>query len=233
MPLADLLAHAAMLSAPLDPTDLAPLRARLFARLRDSGWAPSGYSRGAPSAAESDAALLAAFVRGDPTAFDALFDRHAPRLNGHARRWLQSADAADAVQDSFLVLFEKAPALLERGDLNLGAYLFATLRHKVLDILAARETPVADLPGADESSSEDDGLVAVLRREDAARLADLLDRTCSPLEQHVLLLDLDDRDGAEIAASLAITPGHVRVLRHRALTRLRQAFESTGEAPRS
>src|SRR5689334_22254186 len=112
MPLADALAHVAMLSAPLDPTDLAPLRARLFGRLRASGWAPSGPPRGAPGAAESDAALLAAFVRGEAAAFDALFDRHAARLNGYARRWLQSADAADAVQEAFLVLFDNASLLL-------------------------------------------------------------------------------------------------------------------------
>jgi len=113
-------------------------------------------------------------------------------------------------------------------------FFFSTLRHKIRHALAAhaREIPV-DEPAASEPSPEDDGLVALLRREDAGRLADLLDRTCSPLEQDVLLLGLEDRDGPEIAASLDITPGHVRVLRHRALGKLRRALEATEEAPSS
>jgi DNA-directed RNA polymerase specialized sigma24 family protein len=38
-----------------------------------------------------------------------------------------------------------------------------------------------------------------------------------------------DRDGAEIAAALHIKPGYVRVLRHRALDKLRRALEETEE----
>jgi len=75
--------------------------------------------------------------------------------------------------------------------------------------------------------------VALLRREDAARLAHLLERTLSPLEQDVILLDLEDREDREITAALHITPGHVRVLRHRALNKLRRALEATDEGSSS
>jgi RNA polymerase sigma factor (sigma-70 family) len=224
VPLADLLTQVSMLSAPRDETDLAPLRAHLFGRLRALGWAPSGYARGTPGGAESDAVLLAAFVRGEAAAFDILFDRHAARLNGYARRWLQSADASDAVQDAFLVLFQKASILLDRDDVNVGGYLFITLRYKVLRALASRETPEAEA-GTDETSPDDDGFTALLRREDAGQLASLLERTCSPLEQHVLMLDLEDRDDDEIAIELEVTRGNVRVVRHRALKKLRYAAQ--------
>lgn len=226
MTLTDLLAHATLLSAPSDETDLAPLRARLFGQLRASGWVPAGRTRGIPDATESDLALLRAFVGGDAAAFDTLFERHAARLNGHARRWLSSADAADAVQDTFIVLFEKAPALLDRDEDNLGGFLFVTLRNKLLRALAARarETPVAE-PDTNERAPGDDGITAVLRREDAGRLASLLDRACSPLEQHVVMLDLEDRSDAEIVTELDITHVYVRQLRHRALKKLRAALE--------
>ncbi|WP_437311697.1 RNA polymerase sigma factor [Sorangium sp. So ce388] len=228
MPLADLLARAAMLSAPPDVTGLAPLRALLFGRLRASGWAPSGELRGRPpSLADSDEALLAAFVRGDAAGFDALFDRHAARLNGYVRRRLrlQPSDAADAVQEAFLILFQKAEAVLAHEPVNVPGFLFGTLRNKAARILAARSREVAaGPPDGHALSLDEDGLEALLRRETAEKLASLLERTCSPLEQEVVTMDLDDRDGPEIALALGITPNHVRQIRHRALSKLREAL---------
>ncbi|WP_441286360.1 RNA polymerase sigma factor [Sorangium sp. KYC3313] len=228
MPLADLLARAAMLAAPSDATDLAPLRAFLFGRLRASGWAPTGALRGRPPGlADSDEALLVAFVRGDAAAFDALFDRHAARLNGYVRRRLrlEPADAADAVQEAFLVLFQKAEAVLAHEPVNVPGFLFGTLRNKAVRVLAARSCEAAEgPPDAQELSLDEDGLTALLRRETAERLVSLLERTCNPLEQEVVIMGLDDRDGPEIALALGITPNHVRQLRHRALRKLREAL---------
>ena len=228
MPLADLLARAAMRSALPDTTDLAPLRALLFGRLRASGWAPSGALRGRPpSLADSDEALLAALVRGDAAAFDALFDRHAARLNGYARRRLrlQPADAADAVQEAFLVLFQKAEAVLGHEPVNVSGFLFGTLRNKAVRLLVTRSREAAAGPPDDrELSLDEGGLTALLQRENAERLASLLERACNPLEQEVVSMDLDDRDGPEIAFALGITPNYVRQLRHRALAKLREAL---------
>lgn len=232
MLLADLLSRAAMLSALPDATDLAALRARVFGRLRASGWAPAGALRGRPSSpADTDEALLAALVQGDAAAFDALFEGHAARLNGYARRWLQPADADDGVQETFVVLFMNAPAVLARPPVNVAGFLFGTLRNKALHILAARarEAP-AGTPDEPELSLDEDALTALLRREDAERLALLLDRVCNPLEQEVVVMDLDDRDGPEIAHALGITPNHVRQLRYRALRKLRDALSDEERA---
>jgi RNA polymerase sigma-70 factor (ECF subfamily) len=227
MLLADLLPRATMLSAPTDLTDLATIRARLFGRLRASGWTPSGVLRGRPSTpGDSDAALLAALVGGDAAAFDALFDRHAARLNGYARRWLQPADAADAVQDTFLVLFEKAKAVLSHEPINVAGFLFGTLRNKIRHLLAdCSRDAASDAPEVSEPSPGEDALTALLKREGAERIARLLDRECSPLEQDVVVLSLEDRDGPEIARELGITPGHARVVKHRAFDKLRRALE--------
>ncbi|WP_437321476.1 RNA polymerase sigma factor [Sorangium sp. So ce385] len=228
MPLADLLARAAMLSAPSDATDLARLRALLFGRLRATGWAPSGDLRGRPPGlVDSDEALLAVLVRGDAAAFDALFDRHAARLNGYARRrlQLQPADAADAVQEAFLILFQKAEAVLAHEPVNVPGFLFGTLRNKAAHLMAARSREVADgSPDDRELALDEGGLTALLQRETAEKLASLLERACNPLEQEVVSMALDDRDGPEIALALGITPNHVRQLRHRALRKLREAL---------
>lgn len=224
MNLSELLAHYAALSAPRDDAGLDSLRARLFGGVRASGWVPAGSSRGASELTESDAALLASFVAGGADAFDILFDRHAPRLNGYARRWLQSADAADAVQEAFLVLFKNAAALLDREEVNVVGYLFVTLRHRLLGARSRREVLLAEV-GEQELSSEDDGYRSMCRREEAGRLAALLERTCNPLEQHVVMLDVEDLSDAEIASALEISAGHVRIARWRAHKKLRGALE--------
>lgn len=218
-----------MLSAPTDSTALAPLRALVFAGLRAAGWSPVDIERGRASlSALTDEALLAALVGGDAAAFDPLFDRHAAKLNGYARRWLSDADAADAVQESFLVLFQKAEAVLAHGEVNVAGFLFGTLRMKVLRTLArhARE-PIAANP-AEEGGPDDEGLAALLRREEGERVAKLLDRTCNPLEQEVVAMTLDDHEGPEIARTIGITTGYVRVLRHRAFEKLRRALAEEG-----
>jgi RNA polymerase sigma factor (sigma-70 family) len=231
MALADLLTQATLTSTPRDETDLGRLRGSLFGQLRASGWGPSLLARGAAGADEGDdpavgdAALLAAFVANESAAFGALFNRHAARLNGYARRWLRGADAEDAVQSTFLVLFEKAAELLGRGEPNVAGFLFVTLRYKMMRALAARETPVPEA-GADEPSPDDDGFTALLRRQEASRLASVLESTCNPLELHVMMLDLEDRSDAEIVAELGIKPGHVRVTRHRAHAKLRAALQA-------
>lgn len=223
MLLTDLLVDEALRAAPRDDADLTPIRERVLARLRERGFSPAGPMRGRPGPPLTDAGLLVAYLQGDVAAFEGIFDRYAARLQGYARRFLRGADAADAVQEAFVVLFERAGSLAERAEPDLGRFLFAAVRYKVLRALAAREIPEAD-PGEDVPTLADDGLTAALRRETAAELAALLERTCNPLEQQVVLLHLEGFSDAEIAAQLGITEGHVRVVRHRALGKLRRAY---------
>lgn len=227
MDLVELIFQAAVASTPPDDTGIASLRARVFVELRASGWSPAGALRGPATASQtSDSALLEAFLRGDSDAFNVLFERHARRLNGYARRWLGGAEAEDVVQDAFVVLFVRAEQLLERDDANVGGFLFITARNTILRALArkSRETPEPE-PHADMLSQADDGLTAMLRREGQEQLAHALDGSCNPLEQQVMLLDLQDHDDATISRTVDITPGHVRVVRHRALAKLRRALE--------
>jgi RNA polymerase sigma-70 factor (ECF subfamily) len=125
------------------------------------------------------------------------------------------------VQDAFVVLLQKAASLLGAPPVNVAGFLFGTLRHKVLHALAreARTRAVEAAPKA--TSDTPDPLELLLRRTEQARVTALLVAHTSPLEQEVLARLLDDHDAATIAADLGITPGHVRVLRHRALAKLR------------
>ena len=169
--------------------------------------------------------MLRALIRGEAAAFDALFERHAARLNGYARRWLQPADAADAVQETFLVLFEKSERVLVHGSVNVSGFLFGTLRNKVRRALALSVRNAATDESLENApSSEADALTALLRQEDVERVARLLDKVCNPLEQEVIAMDLDGQEGEAIAQALDISLGHVRQERFRARDKLRQAL---------
>ncbi|MGH7635834.1 MAG: sigma factor, partial [Gemmatimonadaceae bacterium] len=59
----------------------------------------------------------------------------------------------------------------------------------------------------------------LLARRAHGEVAEAMLRVCTLREQEVLLFDLEDADDKVIAAALDMTEGHVRVVRHRAITK--------------
>jgi RNA polymerase sigma factor (sigma-70 family) len=118
-----------------------------------------------------DADLLSAFVRtGDPAAFEELVLRHSPLVQSACRSILPDpADADDACQATFLVLYRKA-GTIRTGQTSSG-WLFRVARRAALEVQrsaqrrrecearAARPEPV---PGPDLSWRE---AVAILHEE--------------------------------------------------------------------
>jgi RNA polymerase sigma factor (sigma-70 family) len=76
--------------------------------------------------------------------------------------------------------------------------------------------PVPDQ--ADESAS---ALERLADEQDIRRLAEALEAMCNPLKQQVILLALDGESGPEIARALGLQETYVRVLKHRAVLKLR------------
>jgi RNA polymerase sigma-70 factor (ECF subfamily) len=80
----------------------------------------------------TDDALVARFRRGEDAAFGVLYQRHRRGLFGYALSLCgQEAPAADAVQDLWLGFLENMEALA--GVANVRAYLYRSLRNKVMD----------------------------------------------------------------------------------------------------
>jgi RNA polymerase sigma factor (sigma-70 family) len=86
----------------------------------------------------TDGQLLEAFVRGgEEAAFEALLRRHGPMVLGVCRRVLgNDADAEDAFQATFFVLFRKAAALRRTGPL--GNWLYGVAHRTALGARSAR-----------------------------------------------------------------------------------------------
>jgi RNA polymerase sigma factor (sigma-70 family) len=176
---------------------------------------------------ESDEALLAAFASGDAGAFETLMERHLGWMVAWARKDLPESDAEDAAQEAFIALVRKAAGL--HLDSPLRGYLFGLLRIQVLRArrsLQCRrgEALDDDEVGAEVSSDEPTPAMKVLARRAHDEVAEAMLRVCTLREQEVLLFDLEDADDKLIASALDMTEGNVRVVRHRAITKLRKAL---------
>ena len=85
----------------------------------------------------SDSELVASIVAGDPEGLAAAYDRYAGDLFGYCQSLLQDPDdAADAVQDTFVIAASKLAGL--RDPERLRAWLFAVARNECLHRLKSR-----------------------------------------------------------------------------------------------
>jgi RNA polymerase sigma-70 factor (ECF subfamily) len=71
---------------------------------------------------------------------------------------------------------------------------------------------------------------SVAPRLDQERLSSCLDRLSERERSVVLMTFYEDKQADEVAALLALTAGNVRVIRHRALERLRDCVTGRREA---
>jgi RNA polymerase sigma-70 factor (ECF subfamily) len=231
-----LLVRDALLQHSLPPTPEAPsdsLRQRLYrAAVALVPPSPTALRSTRSPARHTDNSLLADFLRGDATALEGLLE-HLEWMHSWALKHLPSHEAEDAVHEAFIALLQKASSL--SPDASLRGLLFGFLRIAVLRALrslsrrrgeALDDEHLDTLPG-----SSTDPEAALLTQRSHEELAQALERVCTLPEQEVLLFTLEGQDDRTIASALEIKEGHVRVLRHRGLAKLRQALATDSAHP--
>jgi RNA polymerase sigma factor (sigma-70 family) len=95
----------------------------------------------------SDSEIVASIVAGNPEGLAAAYDSYAGDLFGYCQSLLHDPnDAADAVQDTFVIAVSKLAGL--RDPERLRAWLFAVARNECLHRLKSRHaaTPLQDAP---------------------------------------------------------------------------------------
>ena len=151
---------------------------------------------------------------------------HRQRLLAYARkRGLDADDALDAVQESF-VSFLKLPearAMAREGDDALKL-LTVILRHNVQNVrrkaTRRRQAHVAfDVESLDSGS--EDSVTIIARAEELARVRGCILRMAHLQRQVVLLSILDEQPREQVAETLGISEGYLRVLLHRARAHVR------------
>jgi RNA polymerase sigma-70 factor (ECF subfamily) len=160
----------------------------------------------------------------DPRAEAALCRRFAPRIRLYGLRHLRDEDrAGDLVQTVLLGVIEACRAgRVQQAD-RVDRFILGTCRNA-----AARMREVegrVQLAGGDELAQmvlAESGDVEVIDRRTLVRCLSGLD----PRAARVLALSFqEERSADEIASLLAMEPGNVRVVRHRALASLRHCFD--------
>ncbi|HEY8550731.1 MAG TPA: sigma-70 family RNA polymerase sigma factor [Vicinamibacterales bacterium] len=174
--------------------------------------------------ATGDGELARRIAGGLPGSTDAeeaeLYRRFAPRVRLYGRRHLRNdAAAEDLAQDVLLLTIERLRAGGVRQPDEIGSFILGTSRMMAQAGRRAgqrRDALLARCASPGEASAPPS-----IARLDAPRVAACL-RALGERDRLVLLLSFyADREAPRIAEDLGVSPGAVRVIRHRAMARLR------------
>jgi RNA polymerase sigma factor (sigma-70 family) len=168
-----------------------------------------------------DTELVASIVAGDPDGLAAAYDRYADALYTYCRTFLPDpADAADAVQDTFVLAASKIEHL--RDPERLRSWLYAIARNQCLRQLRAskRTSALDDAPEVADDSADVDEDVA---RAERTRLVQDALPGLNASEREVIELQLRHQlEPAEMASVLGVSRNHV----HSLLSRGRDQLEA-------
>lgn len=176
------------------------------------------------AAALDDAALArrvaAAGPRVDSAAEAELYRRLAPRVRLYGLRHLRDPHAAhDLMQQVLLMTLERLRAGKLREPERIASFVLGTARMVVLEIRRGswRRESLLEMYGDTEEAFEAPEPFTL----NADQLASCLEALAERERTVVSLTFFADKSGDEVAKDLGLSAGNVRVIRHRALARLR------------
>jgi RNA polymerase sigma-70 factor (ECF subfamily) len=191
--------------------------------------------------------LIQEAQRGDASAREALLESYRNYLRLLARTGLDAglrdkADPSDIVQETLLKAHQHFEQFRGHSEGELTIWLRQILARNLADFArrfhgtaarkVARERSLEEL--LDQSSLALGNLIAVrgsspsahaLRREQSVVLADALADLSEDYREVIVLRSLQERDWDDVAQRMGRSPGAVRILWARALTRLRPLIE--------
>ena len=168
-----------------------------------------------------DEMLLAAVAGRDMGAFRTLYERHAGWLAIRLARRCNDRDlVADAVQDTFVAVWQKPRGF--RGDGDIAAWLWGiAIRRLVSRLRGRRDAVVPDaVPDSSGPSAEEQVLLSVEYGDLGAALAQL----SPPMRAVMQAVVLDGLTTKEAARLLGMPEGSVKTNLSRAKARMRTAL---------
>jgi RNA polymerase sigma factor (sigma-70 family) len=168
---------------------------------------------------DSDSEIVESIVAGKPEGLAACYDKYADPLYTYCRSTLRDpADAADAVQDTFVIAASRLDQLRDREKLR--SWLYAVARNECMRILRSSK----DTSTLDEAPDVTDTSVDVSEDAERAELRTLfVDASggLNPNEREVIELSMQHQmEAGEIAETLGVSRNHAHSLLSRARDQL-------------
>src|SRR5580692_3583762 len=168
-----------------------------------------------------DAEVVASIVAGDPNGLATAYDRYADPLFKYCKSLLHDpADAADAVQDTFVIAASRLDGLREPE--RFRAWLYTVARNESLRILRSKKGTSA----LDEAPDVTDDSADVSEHAHRAELRALFEEAAAglnPGEREVIELQLrQGLEAGEVATVLGVSRNHA----HSLLSRARDQLEA-------
>lgn len=184
-----------------------------------------------PGMEQTDAELIAAVRAGDSASFEALIERHSPRVFSTARRYARREDEVeDIAQEVWIKAYQKLDSF--RGDAPFEHWLMRLAVRTCYDFLRAhqrnRESSFTEL-----SDSEEDWLDRFRNDPDQANeqadaakqlVRKLLDMLSPPARLVITLLEIEERSVKEISALTGWSVPVVKVRAFRARAEMRKCL---------
>jgi RNA polymerase sigma factor (sigma-70 family) len=170
-----------------------------------------------------DPEVVAAIVAGDPGGIAAAYDRYAVALFAYCRSLLREPeDAADVVQDTFLIATSKLGALRDPGKLR--PWLYAVARNECLRRLRSGEA-TAPLDEAADTPAESPEPGDAAEQEELRELIKAAIEGLNRGERDVIELSLiHELEGDDLADALGVTRNHAYALLSRARSQLERSL---------
>jgi len=164
---------------------------------------------------------IAAAAPGVDSAAEAeLYRRLAPRVRLYGRRHLRDEDEArDLMQQVMVMAIEKLRAGELREPQRIVSFVFGACRMVTLEMRRGdrRRDALLEKYGADLEIAD----ISVAPRLDEARVAACMQRLPERERSVMIMSFYEDEPADRVGAALGLSEGNVRVIRHRAMQRLR------------
>jgi RNA polymerase sigma-70 factor (ECF subfamily) len=179
--------------------------------------------------------LIRRFQRGQPRAFEALYDRFKDYVYRTAFFITRnSGDAEEAVQETFLDVLRALPNYRIEGPARFETWLYRVTVNRCRSRMRRKRPPSADWDGIEErleripeKHPNHDPEGVALRRERAVELWQLVDKLPEGQRAVVLLRYQQGFSYSEIAQTLGISEGTVKSRLHHAHRKLREQLQMT------
>ena len=176
-----------------------------------------------------DQELLQRARQGDVEAFGDLYEKYLDPIYRYVHYRLPSIeDAEDLTEHIFLKVWELVCEQDKITEINnFQAWLYRVAHNQVVDY-HRKKRPIS-IDTQDDTGlfgrSDLDTEIDVLTKLDHQALRSAVGKLDDQSQQVIVLRFMNELSHAEVAEILDLEPGHIRVLQHRAITRLRNIMK--------